>query len=187
MSEHGWTAERVERLTHLWVVEELSCSQIGQDMGISRNAVIGKARRIGLPARRTGPPANAPRPRPDRRGSPLAGGGKKRFSISRAAALSETDEDRKLDALAEDTATPLPGHGVRFSDWNPTTCAYPHGDPRTADFRMCGAQIWAQSEKPTAYCRVHHKRCHEGSTRAKNALDRGFGRAQSAPSAFQNR
>src|SRR5690606_17274398 len=45
------TDELVEQLTALWKDGSMSCSMIGQVMGISRNAVIGKVHRLKLPGR----------------------------------------------------------------------------------------------------------------------------------------
>ena len=46
-----WTAERVETLKELWG-EGLSARQIAESLGqITRNAVIGKAHRLGLSTR----------------------------------------------------------------------------------------------------------------------------------------
>lgn len=42
-----WTVERVQRLRTLWD-SGLSASQVGDDLGITRNAVIGKLGRLGL-------------------------------------------------------------------------------------------------------------------------------------------
>jgi GcrA cell cycle regulator len=42
-----WTPERVEQLRH-FVVNGLSCSQIATEIGVTRNAVIGKIHRLGL-------------------------------------------------------------------------------------------------------------------------------------------
>lgn len=46
----GWTEERVDQLTQLWI-EGLSASEIGRRLQVSKNAVIGKAHRLGLPSR----------------------------------------------------------------------------------------------------------------------------------------
>ena len=50
---HGspWTAEREDRLIELWADDALSCSTIGAMLGFSKNAVVGKAHRLDLPAR----------------------------------------------------------------------------------------------------------------------------------------
>ncbi len=55
-----WTEARVETLKELWI-EGLSCAQIARHLGgITRNAVIGKVSRLGLPGRAT---PSAPRRR----------------------------------------------------------------------------------------------------------------------------
>ena len=47
----SWTDERIERLTKMWEGGS-TASQIAEDLGgVSRNAVIGKAHRLGLKAR----------------------------------------------------------------------------------------------------------------------------------------
>jgi GcrA cell cycle regulator len=45
-----WTDERLEKLKELWA-QGLSISQIGAALGVSRNAIAGKAHRVGLPKR----------------------------------------------------------------------------------------------------------------------------------------
>jgi GcrA cell cycle regulator len=47
----AWTDERIERLRSLWL-QGMTASQIAEDLGgVSRNAVIGKAHRLGLQSR----------------------------------------------------------------------------------------------------------------------------------------
>ena len=47
----SWTEERIERLKAMWT-EGATASQIADELGgVSRNAVIGKAHRLGLEAR----------------------------------------------------------------------------------------------------------------------------------------
>ena len=47
----SWTEERIERLKGMWT-QGSTASQIAEDLGgVSRNAVIGKAHRLGLEAR----------------------------------------------------------------------------------------------------------------------------------------
>ncbi len=47
----SWTDERIEKLTKMWE-SGATASQIAEDLGeVSRNAVIGKAHRLGLKAR----------------------------------------------------------------------------------------------------------------------------------------
>ncbi len=45
-----WTQERIAEVTRLWD-EGLTTAEIGKVLGVSKNAVVGKAHRLGLPAR----------------------------------------------------------------------------------------------------------------------------------------
>jgi GcrA cell cycle regulator len=45
-----WTPERVAAVTRLWN-EGLTTAEIGRMIGVSKNAVVGKAHRLQLPAR----------------------------------------------------------------------------------------------------------------------------------------
>jgi GcrA cell cycle regulator len=45
-----WSVEAIDRLRTLWA-EGLSTAEIGRRMGVSKNAVIGKAHRLNLPGR----------------------------------------------------------------------------------------------------------------------------------------
>ena len=47
-----WTDDRLEQLKSLWS-KGLSITQIGQEIGVSRNAVVGKVHRMGLPKRQS--------------------------------------------------------------------------------------------------------------------------------------
>lgn len=51
-----WTPERTAALIALWH-EDLSTSEIGRRLGVTKNAVIGKVHRLGLPQRRPSPKA----------------------------------------------------------------------------------------------------------------------------------
>ena len=70
----SWTEERIEKLTKMWEGGS-TASQIAEELGgVSRNAVIGKAHRLGLKARpspvkagekeKSEAPAKASRPAP---------------------------------------------------------------------------------------------------------------------------
>jgi GcrA cell cycle regulator len=54
MSGGDWTPERIAVLIALWN-EDLPTSEIGRRLGITKNAVIGKVHRLGLPKRRMAP------------------------------------------------------------------------------------------------------------------------------------
>lgn len=46
----GWTDEKVAELTRLWE-QGLSTGEIGRRLDVSKNAVVGKAHRLGLASR----------------------------------------------------------------------------------------------------------------------------------------
>jgi len=58
----SWTDERIDRLRAMWT-KGITASQIAEDLGgVSRNAVIGKAHRLGLQARPSPVKASDPAP-----------------------------------------------------------------------------------------------------------------------------
>ena len=62
--EFEWTDDAIRELRQLWS-EGYSTAEIGRRMGITKNAVVGKAHRLDLPARpspiRTGSAPRQPR------------------------------------------------------------------------------------------------------------------------------
>lgn len=50
----SWTEERVDELKHLWEAG-VGTAEIGDRLGMTKNAIIGKAHRIGLKQRRASP------------------------------------------------------------------------------------------------------------------------------------
>lgn len=81
----SWTDERIERLKELWS-RGMTASQIADELGgVSRNAVIGKAHRLGLQSR----------PSPVKPNEPVSA--KPR---SRPAATSAEPETEKAEAVA---------------------------------------------------------------------------------------
>ncbi|HEX8572336.1 MAG TPA: GcrA family cell cycle regulator [Allosphingosinicella sp.] len=78
----SWTDERIDRLKELWT-QGMTASQIADELGaVSRNAVIGKAHRLGLQSRPSpvkpndesdeAAPAPAPAAQPEPRAEPKA-------------------------------------------------------------------------------------------------------------------
>ena len=63
----SWTDERIATLTKMWE-GGATASQIADELGgVSRNAVIGKAHRLGLKSRPSPVKANEPKPAPARK------------------------------------------------------------------------------------------------------------------------
>jgi|TARA_R110002096_G_scaffold309403_4_gene503982 GcrA cell cycle regulator len=123
----AWTEDRVEKLRELWD-KGLSASQIAKELaeGVTRNAVIGKAHRMGL----------ASRP------SPV-----KSDPAKRAAAAAK----KKTVASKEPTrAAPVSGK-VSILDLTESMCKWPIGHPGEPNFHFCGKP----SQPAFPYCANH--------------------------------
>lgn len=156
----AWTAERVESLKDLWA-QGYSASQIASRIGgCTRNAVIGKVHRLGLPGR-----ATTSRARPPRRHYQRAAAS----SPGRAPAKPKRPQAPKKDrgfelAPLADAAVLAAIDGVAPDDFGidrrplaeleREDCHWPIGDPRKEDFGFCGAA--ALLGRP--YCEKHAAR-----------------------------
>jgi len=84
----SWTDERIERLKALWT-KGMTASHIADELGgVSRNAVIGKAHRLGLQSRPSPVKPNepAPKPRPKAKDKPEAAAAPARAPAAEAPA-----------------------------------------------------------------------------------------------------
>ena len=128
MSIETWTAERIEQLRN-FVVSGLTCSQIAAEIGVTRNAVIGKIHRLGLsPARPAGAPA---RSSPPRARSPRFAPQSRLFRLI----------DAQSPCIADAGAEPMPIDSAKrcsLLEIAPDKCHWPIGDPHAADFAFCG-------------------------------------------------
>lgn len=134
-----WTAERIERLTNLWA-EGWSASQIaGRLGGITRNAVIGKVHRLGLPSRRM---------RQSSRSAAHALASRRRKPKERPWRPVLTPR-----VLVLPQAEPVP-MGLALLDLTPCTCRWPYGDPKDNFGGFCGHTV-APGE---TYCPHHYRK-----------------------------
>lgn len=143
----SWTDERVQLLKVLWT-QGLSASQIAARLGsVSRNAVIGKAHRLGLQGR----------PSPIR-GTP--GGGRKRVPAAKlravATALAVARREAEAARIPEPEPEPvLEEPAVRAAAAGANSrgpqCRWPIGDPDDPTFHFCEAT--AARGRP--YCAGH--------------------------------
>jgi GcrA cell cycle regulator len=139
-----WSTERVEQLRS-FVTAGLTCSQIAAEIGVTRNAVIGKVHRLGL---------STSGGRPGRRPSNFAS----RVRTGPSDRLSEPREPRSRlarllrAATAGQTVVPFPSPSAGAID-PPTVenvmrcsllelagggCRWPLSDPGKDDFGFCG-------------------------------------------------
>lgn len=109
----SWTDERIATLTKMWE-GGATASQIADELGgVSRNAVIGKAHRLGLKARPSPVKANEPKPAPAaRKEAELRPAPKVAKPAKPAAPAVERDEDddepETSSAASDIPSQPLP-------------------------------------------------------------------------------
>jgi len=124
----SWTDERIERLKALWT-KGMTASHIADDLGgVSRNAVIGKAHRLGLQSRPSPVRPNEPEPKP----KPAKAKEKPQAPPApvKAPALAEARQPRPK---AEPKPAPAPAAEVPASEEAPRVV-----DPREPVVRSIG-------------------------------------------------
>ncbi len=167
IADYSWTAEAVATLRQLWD-EAHSASEIGRRLGTSKNAVIGKARRLALPGR----------PLPIRHGGPAAErpGRQKVVPARMPTATMPTGGAGVVSAGSSDAppaATPIaatsPELRARLARER-RECCWPIGEPRTAAFRLFGAPAltkapYCEAHARSAYVRAQPERGHRNLKR----------------------
>lgn len=150
-----WSDEVVGRLRALWA-EGLSTAEIGRRMGISKNAVVGKAHRLNLAARpspiRRGP-ADAPRLRPPPRRT--SGPTLPPLPVAATPIPAQVAPRPVATASLRTIAAPWTGRS--------SPCCWPIGEPGTTNFRFCDANSvagkpYCDTHAALAYVRVKDKR-----------------------------
>ena len=142
-----WTTERVAQLRSC-VDAGLSCGQIAYEIGVSRNAVIGKINRLGLSRTRN---ADAPRLRtPMRRPHVLT-----QRSALKALFASEP--------VTEDVVSTEPCSLLNLA---PRRCRWPISAGSTAELSFCG-NITADG---MSYCAGHARMAYRLSPQRARAI-----------------
>jgi len=153
-----WGGDAIERLRALWA-EGHSTAEIGRRMGITKNAVVGKAHRLHLPPRPSPIRRDGTSPRPAAMGRqatlpPLRIAPVPAAVPPRHAAPAPAPARKPLLAVRPAAAPAMPAARpiVRpMSRSAARSCCWPIGEPGTPGFRFCTAE--ALSPKP--YCAEH--------------------------------
>jgi GcrA cell cycle regulator len=148
-TETTWTMERIALLKSR-IDAGFSCGQIAREMGVSRNAVIGKANRLGLSRLKRATAGNLEQSRNNSRSNLVT----PRERLARA--LKAKPQLALPEAPADSTAR---CSLLELQQWH---CRWPIGDPRCGDFGFCGG-------KPVdglPYCLGHARMAYRPGARA---------------------
>ncbi len=141
MSVQTWTTDRVDELRNC-VVAGLTCSQIAAQIGVTRNAVIGKINRLGLSPGR--PPAMHSRPPRSRQPRRLTSR-RQTLRLLCGEGLSGADEVRLAVGPVDSTKI------CSLLELSDGRCRWPINQPGARDFAFCGSD----SIKGFSYCACH--------------------------------
>jgi GcrA cell cycle regulator len=152
-----WNDVATRRLCDLWA-EGHSTAEIGRRIGVSKNAIIGKAHRLDLPAR----------PSPVRRGGHQAVTAPKRTprlkrvqtlpSLAAAfvpAPVTPPNTTPHDDTGHEDAVAPAPARRTA-SRRDGSQCCWPIGEPGQPGFRFCDALLTTRAP----YCGEHARKAY---------------------------
>jgi GcrA cell cycle regulator len=148
--EKEWTAAESEKLRELWADSNNSAERIGGKMKRSKNSILGKVHRMGLPGRRSPIktlPAGQERSVDKRRKPPPPP----------LAALVQLTVDRPKQPSKVAKPAKAPAHypivlkPVVIPQRPSSACCWPLGDPKRDGFRFCDAD----AKDGRSYCVAH--------------------------------
>ena len=137
----SWNDENVARLKDLWD-QGLPTAQIGKLLGFTKNAVVGKAHRIGLERRPS--PIRRTSIKPDRKKARSPVMPKLNFENTSAEKLIPNNTIKNNFSFQSTIKNPLSTGGTRNCEW-------PMGHPDEPEFHFCNQK--RLNEKP--YCIDH--------------------------------
>jgi len=148
--ERTWTAERIELLKS-YVDAGLSCGQIAREIGVSRNAVIGKINRLQLPR------GNRPAVRPPRR---------RPAPPTRPRLVTQHHILMALHAVPQPAVEEVAVPGAcrcSLMELNEGKCRWPIDEPGSESFGFCGNE--AVENLP--YCAAHARMAYQFPARQR--------------------
>jgi GcrA cell cycle regulator len=138
MASEDWDEERIALLKRLWA-EGITAPAIGQRLGLSRSAVLGKIFRL-------------------RQGAAASGKPPKAQSAANTLPIARRNRSRTESAPAAPSA-PAKVQGKTLMELTNTCCRWPYRRPGTHKYFFCGA-AGADLDGGLPYCASHMKRAY---------------------------
>ncbi len=132
---YNWTDESIAKLKDL-LAKGMSARQIGEELGgLSRNAVIGKAHRLGLSTQKE----------------------KETETATKKVETKTTKLPTPLKPKEKKAREPIhiTPHSIQSTD---KLCQWPNGDPGTPEFSFCYAEAVAGRPYCIEHCEVAYRR-----------------------------
>ncbi len=191
----SWTKERTSLLEKLWT-EGKSAAEIAKELGgVTRNAVIGKAHRMGLSGR----------PSPIKKATKSkASTTTKKKTAAKSTAPTIKPRTKKSAPPKRENETPLPksikpipagpkkvkkeipsGKGLGILDLTDRICKWPHGDPQEADFHFCGEPVHPGRTYCMPHCTEAYQVLQKKAAAAKKAALKAEEKAKAKAAANQ--
>lgn len=163
----SWNDERTALLEKMWT-EGKSAAEIAKELGdgVTRNAVIGKAHRMGLSGR----------PSPIKKTKPATAEKK-----PAAKAKAKATPAKEKTPLVSKTIMPIPaaprrerkqtpkGKGLSILDLTDRICKWPLGDPQEEDFHFCGDAVHPGRPYCVDHCTEAYQALQRKAQAAKKA------------------
>lgn len=173
----SWNEHKIQMLKDMWG-HGYSASEIAKKIGgLTRNAVIGKAHRMRLSEQRS---TSAPR---DQEGSGKLSGmvrakvAKKTLLRAAPAMPKAPVQLRQAPAVRRITESPKKS-AVSPLKTTERQCRWPHGDPRSKEFKFCGCN----AVEGLPYCFDHARAAYQNFGRSRRR-EEVVGEALAAPQA----
>jgi len=154
ISPSTWSTDRIDQLKRCFDAG-LTCSQIAREIGVTRNAVIGKMNRMGLSRPRDVLSAQM------RRASKLARAKPER-NWRRLTIIAQRKMLRDAYPIAEPEEIPIyNGRGCTLLELKQGQCRWPINEPGAENFCFCGNEAF----QGFSYCAGHARLAYR-STRS---------------------
>ncbi|WP_416909175.1 MAG: GcrA family cell cycle regulator [Polymorphobacter sp.] len=156
----AWTEERIAILKAGWE-GGMTASQIAEQLGegVTRNAVIGKAHRLGLESRPS--PVKGGEEAAPAAKSPAPAAKEAAAKPAEAAAPAASSAPAATPAVAKPVAKPARRSGkaakVSLLDLNERICKWPIGHPGEPDFHFCGKPVQAGFPYCSEHCALAYQ------------------------------